>query len=151
MKASLALSAARAERLKLTFGKIEVQGAGDIDRAIREAAQNGLEAVIVGQSPMFFIERSRIAQLAIEHRLPTLAAAAEFTAAGVLASYGTKLVTIFGKAPAYVDKILKGQKPAEIPVEQPTTFELIVNLTTAKTIGFEVPPTILTRADRVIE
>lgn len=100
---------------------------------------------------MFFNERKRIAELALAHRVPSLCWLADITDAGLLMSYGPNLSVQFRRAAAYVDKILKGAKPADLPVEQPAQFELVINSKTAKALGLNVPPSLLERADRVIE
>jgi putative ABC transport system substrate-binding protein len=100
---------------------------------------------------MLFSERRRIADLAAKHRLPAVYHWKEYVEAGGLMSYGTDLADGFRRAAIYVDKILKGSKPADLPVEQPTKFELVINLKTAKQIGLTIPPNVLARADRVIK
>ena len=97
------------------------------------------------------MQRKRLADLALEKRLPTIGFASEQWEAGMLATYGPHVPSLYRRAGAFVDKILKGANPADLPVEQPTRFELLINLRTAKAIGITVPPTILTRADDVIE
>jgi putative ABC transport system substrate-binding protein len=100
---------------------------------------------------MLFNERRRIVDLAAKHRLPAVYHWKEYVDGGGLMSYGTDLAEGFRRAAIYVDKILKGAKPAELPVEQPKKFELVINLKTAKQIGFTIPPNVLARADRVIK
>ena len=100
---------------------------------------------------MIFTNRVRISTLAVNARVPTMYNFQEYVQAGGLMSYGPNFPDLFRRAAEYVDKILRGAKPAEIPVEQPTKFDLVINLTTAKTLGIEVPPTLLARADEVIE
>jgi ABC-type uncharacterized transport system substrate-binding protein len=108
-------------------------------------------ALLVGPSPMFFGERRRLADLAAKNQLPTVFTLAEYTQAGGLMSYGPHLPDLFRRAASFVDKILKGAKPAELPMEQPTKFELVINLRTAKALGLTIPQSILLRADQVIE
>src|SRR5436309_8286471 len=100
---------------------------------------------------MFFNERSRITDLAAKNRVPAMYQLREFVEAGGLMSYGTNLADLFQRAATYVDKILKGAKPADLPVEPPTKFELVINLKTAKSLGLDVPSTLLARADEVVE
>jgi ABC-type uncharacterized transport system substrate-binding protein len=101
-------------------------------------------------SPMFYGEHRRIVELATKNRLPASYAFREATQAGGLLSYGASLPDLFRRAATQVDKILKGARPADIPVEQPTKFELLINLKTAKTLGLTIPPSLLLRADEVI-
>src|SRR5262249_22154174 len=106
--------------------------------------------VVLGD-PMLYNERKRIAELALAHGLPSSAIVADMSDAGILMSYGPNLFIQFRRAARYVDKILKGAKPGDLPVEQPTKFELAINLKTAKTLGLNIPPSLLARADEVIE
>ena len=101
-------------------------------------------------SPMY-IERARIAELAIKHRLPSMFGAAEYVEAGGLMSYAPPYADLFRRAAIYVDKILKGANPGDLPIEQPTTFELVVNAKTARAIGVTIPTSILTHATRVVQ
>src|SRR5205085_131642 len=98
-----------------------------------------------------FRNRASLAQLALKNRLPTMFALREFAEAGGLVSYGASLTGMYVTAAAYVDKILKGAKPADLPVEQPTKFEMVINLKTAKALGLTIPPSLLLRADQIIE
>ena len=100
---------------------------------------------------MFSSERRRIADLAANNRLPTMFFFREFVEAGGLVSYGPSFVELWRRAATYVDRVLKGAKPGDLPVEQPTTFELVINLKTAKALGLKIPPSLLGRADQVIE
>ena len=108
-------------------------------------------AVILISSPAFIGDRRRLADLAITHRLPMVVGSKEYAEAGGLMSYGTDYPDLFRRAAAYVDKILKGAKPATLPVEQPTKFELVVNLKTARTLGLTIPQSLLQRADELIQ
>ena len=101
--------------------------------------------------PLFFPHRSRLTELAAKYRLPAIYGFRVFVDAGGLMSYGTSLADLWRRAATYVDKILKGAKPGELPVEQPTKFELVINLKTAKALGLTIPPPLLGRADQVIE
>jgi putative tryptophan/tyrosine transport system substrate-binding protein len=107
-------------------------------------------AFIVG-SPMMMTHRGRIAELATRHHLPTMCLLRDYVEAGCLIGYGSSLVDQFRRAVYFVDRILKGAKPSELPVEQPTKFELVINLKTAKAIGLKIPQSVLGRADQVIE
>ena len=109
------------------------------------------EALFVLTTPVIYRERSKIAQLALKHRLPTSFAHREHVEAGGLMSYGPNFPDMWRLAAAYVDKILRGAKAADLPVEQPTRFELVINLTTAKAIGLTILPSLLLRADSVLE
>jgi putative ABC transport system substrate-binding protein len=100
---------------------------------------------------MFFNERRRLVDLAAKNRLPAVYPQREFVDAGGLMAYGPNLADVFRRAATYVDKILKGAKPADLPVEQPTKFELVINLKTAKALGLTIPPSVLGRADQVIQ
>ena len=123
----------------------------DLVSAFAAMAREHAEALIVMPSPMLFGEYGRIVSIAVNNRLPAMGAAREFVDLGGLMSYGANLPDLARQSATYVDKILKGAKPAELPVEQPTKFELVINLKTAKALGLEVPPTLLALADEVIE
>lgn len=122
-----------------------------IDRAISGARRERAGALIVVASPSVFIERRRIAELALKYRLPTAVGAREYAEAGGLFSYAVNYTGLFRRAAVYVDKILKGAKPGDLPIEQPTTFELVINLKTAKALGLTIPSSFLLRADEVIQ
>jgi putative ABC transport system substrate-binding protein len=102
-------------------------------------------------SPVFIAHRKQVADLAVKNRLPAIYYSTEFVEDGGLMSYGVSFTDLYRRAPTYVDKILKGRSPADLPVEQPKKFELIINLKTAKQIGLTIPPNVLARADRVIK
>jgi putative ABC transport system substrate-binding protein len=142
-------SAARSLRLQLQ--SVEVSRAGDFDRAFSALTTGRAEALIVAGSPLAFINRGQIASLAQKNRLPSMFAQREFVEVGGLIAYGPNLAEGWRRAAAYVDKILKGAKPADLPVEQPTKFELVINLKTAKALGLTIPQTLLQRADQVIQ
>ena len=109
------------------------------------------DAVTVQSTNIFFIERTRLVDLAAKNRLPAMYLSREFVDAGGLMSYGPNVADLHRRAATYVDKILKGAKPGDLPVEQPTKFELVINLKTANALGLTIPPAILARADEVIE
>jgi putative tryptophan/tyrosine transport system substrate-binding protein len=121
----------------------------DYERAIAHATAGNF--FYAGGSPFFFLDRTSLAEIAIRYRVAMICELREQVAAGNLMSYGPSLTAMFALAANYVDRIAKGTKPAELPVEQPTKFELVANLKTAKAIGIELPPALLTRADEVIE
>jgi len=123
----------------------------ELDAAFSTLKRQGADAVIVLADAQLNGARRRIIALAAEHRLPTMYEGREFAQAGGMISYGPNLVDLSRRAAEFVDKILKGAKPDELPVEQPTRFELVINLNTAKALGLDVPPMLLTRADEVIE
>jgi len=139
-----------ASALGLHASTIEIRGGERIVPAI-EALRGKADALYVVTDPLLFANRSRINALATEMRLPTMCSYREYVAAGCFMSYGPSLGGNFRRAATYVDKILKGAKPGGIPVEQPTKFELVINLTTAKGLGLKIPQSLLLRADQVIE
>lgn len=140
---------AAARTLGMTVRPVGVHGPNDYDRALSLAAKE--RALVVVASPALFTERTRIAELALKHRLPTAVGGREYAEAGGLFSYAVSYPDLFRRAAAYVDKILRGAKPADLPVEQPTVFELVLNLRTAKALRLTIPRSLLQRADQVIE
>ncbi|SDJ30626.1 putative ABC transport system substrate-binding protein [Bradyrhizobium sp. Rc2d] len=142
---------AAANALGLHVEFVAVSGPDDLVSAFSAIAAQRADALIGFPSPMFFLERRRIVELATEHRLPSMLFDREFVALGGLMSYGANITDSFRLGANYVDKILKGARPADLPVEQPTKFELCVNLKTAKDLGIDLPATLLARADEVIE
>ena len=143
-------AAARSLKLKLHELRVKVDPDKiDLESVFKMAVRERDEAVLVMPLARFGDERKRIAELAVMHRLPTIYNR-EFAEAGGLMSYGANSVDLYRRAATYVDKILKGAKPADLPVEQPTKFEFIINLKAAKQIGLAIPPNVLARADRVI-
>jgi putative ABC transport system substrate-binding protein len=130
---------------------VPAAGPDDFVSAFAAMARDHAQALIVMPSPMLFGEYRRIASIAVKSRLAAMGAAREFADLGGLMSYGANLPDLARQTAAYVDKILKGAKPAELPVEQPIKFELVINLKTAKALGLEVPTTLLSRSDEVIE
>ena len=123
----------------------------NLEEAFKTAARGGAGAVIVLGSPAFFLERRRLAELVPRHRLPTSFQRPDYVEAGGLMSYGPAVNDILQHLADYTAIILKGAKPGDLPVEQPTKFELVINLKTAKALGLTIPPSLLQRADQVIE
>ena len=119
--------------------------------AFRTAARGRAEALLLLMSPVFFPQRAQVAELGLKSQLPTICGLAQYAPAGALMSYGANLDDMFRQAALYIDKIFKGARPAELPIEQPTKFELVVNLKTAKALGLTIPPSLLQRAHQVIE
>ena len=141
-----------ARTLKLQLHPMEVRGPNpDLEGAFRSAAKERVSALIVIRDPVFLDYARQIADLAIRHRLPSICEGNEFMNAGGLMSYSTDDAESLKRTAWYVDKILKGAKPGDLPIEQPTKFELVLNMKTAKALGIKIPQTILVRADRVIE
>jgi len=142
---------AAARPLGLLLDTLEIRRAQDIASALDAAVKGRADALYVCQDLLTRANRLRINTLALAARLPVMHASREFIEAAGLISYGPNFPELYRRTADYVDKILRGAKPADLPVEQPTKFELVVNLTTAKALGIEVPPTLLARADEVIE
>jgi putative tryptophan/tyrosine transport system substrate-binding protein len=144
-----------AEEAALTLGVhlrlVPVHAPDDLDRAFSTVVGERAGALLIFPSPMLFNQRKLIVDLATEYRLPIMAMGKEFVQLGGFMSYGADIIDFNRRCVVYVDKILKGAKPADLPVEQPTKFELFINLQTAKTLGIEIPPSLIARADEVIE
>jgi ABC-type uncharacterized transport system substrate-binding protein len=136
--------------LGVKLPSFDVLSPNDIEAAFRRIVTGRADAILVVGNPIFNAHRTQIADLAVKSRLPAIYYAAEFVEDGGLMSYGVDFPDLFRRAATYVDKILKGRKPADLPVEQPTKFEFIINLKAAKHIGLTIPPNVLARADRVI-
>jgi putative ABC transport system substrate-binding protein len=141
--------AGRLLALELQF--LQAGSAAEIDLAFAAMVRERATALLVSPDPLMSLHRERLAELAAKHRLPAMYGQRENIVAGGLLSYGPSLIAQSRRAAAYVDKILKGAKPGDLPIEQPTTFELIVNLKTAKALGITIPPSLRLRADEVIE
>ena len=139
-----------AQTLELGLNLIEVRGPEDLQTAFKTARQRKAGAVLLMQSPVFYVNRDRVAALSLEARMPTVAAYGEQVHAGFLMSYGRDLDDIYKRAAYYVDRLLKGAKASELPVEQVAKFKLTVNLRTAKALGITVSQSVLSRADEVI-
>ena len=142
---------AAARALGLQVQSVEVRGPDDFEGALPATISGGAGALFVVDDPLVFSSRMRIADFAARNRLPATAFFREFAEAGCLMTFGANLADLSRRAAIYVDKILKGAKPADLPVEQPTKFDLIINLKTAKALGLTIPPSVLLRADQVIE
>src|SRR5262245_3516997 len=139
-----------ANSLGLQLQTMEVRNPGDFENAFKTVIKGGANALIVLQGPLTSSYRKRVIELATKNRLLATYHESEFPEAGALMSYGVSYSDMYRRAATYVDKILKGAKPADLPVEQPTKFELVINLKAAKQIGLTIPPNVLARADRVI-
>jgi putative ABC transport system substrate-binding protein len=150
-KLELEKANATAHALDLTPLPVEIRVLDDIAGAFSAMTDQGADAALVLSSPLTFPNRPKIVESALRSRIPTLGALREYAEAGVLMSYGPSYADHCRRAATYVDKILKGTKPGDLPVQLPTTFELVINLKTAKALGLAVPPTLLARADEVIE
>lgn len=140
-----------ARTLGVQLRLVAVNGPGELDQAFSTIAGDHVDALVIFPSPMLFIERKRIVDFSAERRLPMMGIGKEFAQLGGLISYGADIIDFNRRIAGFVDKILKGAKPAELPVEQPTKFELFVNLKTAKALNLTVPPMLLAQADEVIE
>jgi putative ABC transport system substrate-binding protein len=140
---------ARSLRLKLQI--LEVRHPGDLDTAFSAISRDRVEALFMAPAPVFFAESRQIADFSSKRRLPSSCTSGEYAEVGCLMSYGVSQTDSFRRAAYFVDKILKGAKPGDLPVQQPTKFELVINLRTAKQIGVTIPQSVLYRADRVIK
>ena len=140
-----------APSFRVEASPIDVRNADEIERAITDFARTANGGLIVIASPVAFVHRKLIITLAAQHRLPTVYFLSDFVKDGGLISYGPDPVANYGQAASYVDRILKGEKPADLPVQTPTKNKLVLNLKTAKALGLTVPPSVLSRADAVIE
>jgi putative ABC transport system substrate-binding protein len=140
-----------AKTLGLRLQSLQVRGPDDFESAFKAAKSGGSEALIVISNPLANTHRARIVDLAAKNRLPGIYPSTEFVEDGGLMSYAPDMLDNWRRAATYVDKILKGAKPADLPVEQPTKFEFVINLKTAKQIGLTIPPNVLARADKVIK
>ena len=139
-----------ADSFGVKIQSLDVLGATDLQTAFRAANERRAQAALLLSSPIFTSQRRQIAELAIHSKLPAMYPQQEFVQEGGLTTYSASVIDMYRHAAIYVDKILKGVKPADLPVEQPTKFELVINLKTARQIGLTIPPNVLARADRVI-
>ena len=151
--ASVALEEAKtaAKALGIQIRPYEIKSAGDIERAFEDVKKLRTHALLITGGPVTTRNSTRIAELASKLRLPAIYNTRQFVEDGGLMAYGVNFGDIYRRAAIYVDKILKGAKPGELPIEQPTKFELILNLKAAKQIGLTIPPNVLARADKVIK
>ena len=139
-----------ARKLGLTIMFADVRTPGDLDGAFATMARNRAGAFLILGGPMTFASRQQIADLAVQHRLPGIHLFREYAEAGLLLSFGASRKATNQRAVIYIDKILKGARPADLPVEEPSTFELIINLRTARALGLTIPQSVLVRADEVL-
>ena len=140
-----------APSLRIEVTPVNVRDASGMERTVAAFARSGSGGLIVTGSGLATINRDRIVALAATHKLPTIYSNRVFVTAGGLVSYGPDYVDMYRRAAGYIDRLLKGDKPANLPVQAPTKFELVVNLKTTRALGLDVPPTLLARADEVIE
>ena len=140
-----------APAVKVELTTVDIRDAGEIERSIAAFVRGPNDGIIVPASGLTIAHRDQISVLAMRHRLPAVYSFRSFVAAGGLICYGPDTVDIYRRAAGYIDRILRGEKPAELPVQTPTKYELVINLKTAKALGLEIPPTLLARADEVIE
>jgi ABC-type uncharacterized transport system substrate-binding protein len=140
-----------AHTLRLQLQSLEVRGPDEFDHAFVAMTKEHAEALVVISDPLFFGHHRQLAELAVRHRLPAMFHLREYAEAGGLMAYGTNIRGMYRRAASYVDRILKGTKPADLPVEQPTKFELVLNRKTAQALGIRFPPTLLVLADEVIQ
>ena len=148
----LPVAEATARRLGVHLQPVELrQPPYDYAGAFRAAAAGRAEAILLLMSPMFYRERASILERARTHRLPAIVGQREYAEAGGLIAYGASFDDMYRRAAYYVDRVLKGTKPADLPVERPTKFELVINLKTARVLGLTIPPSMLARADEIIE
>jgi putative ABC transport system substrate-binding protein len=140
-----------AETLKIKVQSLELRSPDDLDGALEAAMRQNVSGLITVEDPLTISCRQQVAEFATKNRLPAIYGLREFVDAGGLIAYGAHIADLYRRAAGYVDKILKGAKPADLPIEQPIKFELVINLRTAKALGLEIPPMLLARADDVIE
>ena len=137
--------------MKVQLQALEVRGPGDFANAFQATTKERAEAVLLLTDPMTFLHRRRLAELAIQHRLPMMSGLSDYAEAGSLMSYWADSADVFRRVAGFVDRILKGARPGDLPIEQPTKFEFVANLKTARQLGITIPPSVLLRVDRVIE
>lgn len=140
-----------AAKLHVAVQRVEISDAGDLERAFSAIAAARTDALLTIRTPLTVVHKSRIIEFAASSRIPAIYSDEEFTAAGGLMSYGVNVPDLWARAATYVDRILKGARPANLPIAQPEKFDLVINLKTAKALGVAIPKSVLQRADRVIE
>ena len=140
-----------ARKLGLVMQTVDIRRREELEAAFATVARDRVDAIVVHSDPVLFTARARLVHWAMKHRLPGVYYFKEYVEIGGLLSYGSNIADNYRRASVYVDKILKGAKPDDLPVEQPTKFELVINLKTAKEIGIKIPQSLLIRADRVLE
>jgi ABC-type uncharacterized transport system substrate-binding protein len=141
--------AARAMRIRLQI--LRGGSPTEVESAFAAMTRERAQGLLLSEHPFLFSPRARVAEQVAKHKLPTMASFREFVKAGGLMSYGADLADLYRRAAGYVDKVLKGARPADLPVEQPTRFDLVINLKTAKALGLTIAPFLLARAEQVIE
>jgi putative tryptophan/tyrosine transport system substrate-binding protein len=141
---------AAAQTMRVNILMLEVRTLAEIENAFTRMARESIRAVIVLTGPLFFVQKRQVVEFAIENRIPSVFMYGDFPDAGGLMGYGPDLADAYRREATYVDKILKGARPGDLPIEQPTKFELVINLKTAKALGLTIPQSVLLRADRVI-
>ena len=137
--------------LGLTLRVLEVRAPGEFEAAFTTSVREKMQGLCINSSPLFVSHRAELAALAARAHLPAVYGFREFAIAGGLVSYGASLSDLYRRKAAFIDKILKGTKPADLPIERPITFELLINLKAAKALGLNIPPSLIARADEVIE
>jgi ABC-type uncharacterized transport system substrate-binding protein len=137
--------------MKVTMTPIHARGRDDLEGAFRAMAAQRIDGVVVSADALLTANSATIADLALTHHLPTTSAWWEFAESGGLLVYGANIYDLYGRSLRFVDRIFKGAKPADLPVEQPTKFELVINLKTAKALGLTIPQSLLVRANEVIQ
>jgi putative ABC transport system substrate-binding protein len=140
-----------ARSLGLTLQSVEIRTADDFERAFASVLKGRAEALVVGPGQFLFTHQREVVEFALKNRLPSIYAWKDPVSVGGLIAYGVNIPQVYRRAAYYVDKILRGTKPGDLPVEQPTKFDLVVNLKTAKALGLTIPPSLLLRADEVIQ
>ncbi|MBI3635550.1 MAG: ABC transporter substrate-binding protein [Candidatus Rokubacteria bacterium] len=142
---------AAAAKLRVTLDEIEIKGPDDVDDALATLKRRRAGALLVYGGPVTWMRRQQIASLALKHRLPGIHGLAEYARVGLLLAYGPNLPEFYRSIPRYIDKIFKGAKPADLPVEQPTKYDLVINLKTAKVLGVTIPQSLLLQASEIIQ